>query len=159
MHKLIATFFGAGYAPIAPGTVGAIFACVISVLLSYFISDLTQYTILHIVLVLLGYVLGVWACNALAPEWGDDPSRVVMDEAIGFWITILFVSPTVVNLIIGLVLFRIFDIAKPLGIRTIDQKVKGGHGVMLDDVVAGIYGNICLQAIIYFGITQKLGLS
>lgn len=148
IYKTIATFFGAGYFPVAPGTIGAIFALLISSI--FLVSDVSAVTfsILHLSLIVLFYVLGVISCKKIEKEWGSDPSRVVVDEAIGYWITILFVEPKFINLIIGLILFRFFDIVKPLGIRLIDQKLKNAHGVMLDDVLSGIYACLCLHFII-----------
>jgi phosphatidylglycerophosphatase A len=85
----------------------------------------------------------------LEPEWGHDPQKIVIDEIIGFWIAMIAVPYTAWTLFAGFVLFRIFDIWKPLGIRKM-EKFKGGWGVMLDDVLAGIYANIVLQVLIFF---------
>jgi len=82
-------------------------------------------------------------------EWGKDPSKVVVDELIGVWVAVLWIPAETQWLILGFILFRFFDIAKPLGIRQL-EKIKGGWGVMLDDVGAGIYANIVLQVIVYF---------
>lgn len=71
-------------------------------------------------------------------EWGHDPSKVVVDEIVGVWIAMLFVPFSLLNLFLAFGLFRVFDIWKPLGIRRM-EKLKGGWGVMMDDVLAGIY--------------------
>jgi phosphatidylglycerophosphatase A len=136
LSKCIATFFGAGYAPVAPGTVGAICAFMVSYGLSYI--SLSHSMMIHFILIIVFYFLGVWATNHVSKDWGSDPSKVVVDEAIGFWITILPFEPNFMNLCLALLLFRIFDIWKPLGIRKIDEISHSGHAVMLDDVAAGL---------------------
>jgi phosphatidylglycerophosphatase A len=93
--------------------------------------------------------LGVWAGNKVEPEWGKDSYRVVIDEVAGMFISVLFVPVVWKWLLIGFVLFRFFDIAKPFFIRRMEA-LKGGWGVMFDDVLAGIYANVVLQIIILF---------
>jgi phosphatidylglycerophosphatase A len=79
--------------------------------------------------------------------WGKDSSKVVIDEVAGMLITLLFIPVTVNNLMVGLLLFRFFDIAKPLGIRKMEDLPKG-WGVMADDVLAGIYAHIVLLVLV-----------
>lgn len=93
-------------------------------------------------------VVGAWSSNIMEKYWGEDPRTVVIDEFIGIWIPAL-VAPCGENTwllaILGFVAFRIIDIFKPLGCRWVDQNVKGGWGVMLDDALAGFYSLIiCL---------------
>ena len=151
IYKPIATGFGVGYSPFAPGTAGALLACL---LLGGYVQGIgfnnnTNFQIGFIIIITLTTLLGVWATRNLQAEWGEDPSRVVVDEMIGVWINLLFVPLTWQNIFIGFVLFRFFDIAKPLGIRKMEA-FENGWGVMLDDVLAGIYGNIVLQGILFF---------
>jgi phosphatidylglycerophosphatase A len=94
----------------------------------------------------LSFFAGTFACKKLSGEWGHDPSKVVIDETLGFWISILFLPLNVQTLIGGFILFRFFDIVKPLGIRKIDN-LNSPYAVMLDDVLAGIYANLVLQAV------------
>lgn len=145
-NKLIATFFGLGYMPIAPGTFGALGGLVISFLLMQADIDYNSFQFIHIVLILVSFIAGSYACHMLKSEWGHDPSRVVIDETLGFWTSILFLPLNFYILLSGFVLFRFFDIVKPLGIRKIDQG-NSQYSVMTDDVVAGIYANIVLQII------------
>lgn len=146
------TGFGAGYSPFAPGTMGALVG-VLFLVPNLFIS--TRFTGSYpidpilILLTLVFFFIGVKATNELEPEWGHDPQKIVIDEIIGFWIAMIAVPYTAWTLFAGFVLFRIFDIWKPLGIRKM-EKFKGGWGVMLDDVLAGIYANIVLQVLIFF---------
>ena len=150
IYKLTATALGAGYSPFAPGTMGAIVGCIaLWVFEKYNLVSTTSTPLVFIGLIVITTILGIIATDKLEKEWGKDPSKVVIDEVIGMWITLLFVPLSLLNLIIGFVLFRFFDIAKPLGIRKLEQ-LKGGVGVMSDDMLAGIYANISLQIIVYF---------
>ena len=97
-------------------------------------------------LVIVFTFAGIWAANKLETYWGEDPSRVVVDEMVGVWIPLLAVPNDdrwFWYVIAAFALFRIFDIAKPLGIRRMES-LKGGVGVMMDDVLAGVYSFILL---------------
>jgi phosphatidylglycerophosphatase A len=134
--KVIATFFGMGYAPFAPGTFGSLLAFIISLLIyQYFVN---AYMVIHVCMIMASYILGVWSTEQVAVKWGSDPSKVVIDEAHGFWVGIFLFKPSLIILGVGLILFRIFDIWKPLGIRKLDEISHSGHAVMLDDTAAGI---------------------
>lgn len=146
IYKTIATGFGSGYAPIAPGTVGALLGCLLlwgghlvfqSTSFIYFHTGLT-------ILSILTTLLGAWVTQQLEVEWGEDPSKVVIDEIVGVWITMIWIPFSWQTLLAGFCLFRLFDIWKPLGIRRLEA-IPNGWGVMLDDVAAGIYANVCLQ--------------
>ncbi len=150
VYKLLTTVVGAGYSPLAPGTAGAIVGCAaLWFFEKYNLISTTTTPLLFIGLIVITTILGIIATDKLENEWGKDPSKVVIDEVIGMWITMMFVPFTWLNLLIGFILFRFFDIAKPLGIRKLED-LGGGIGVMADDMLAGIYANIVLQAIIYF---------
>lgn len=150
IYKLFATALGSGYSPIAPGTAGALVGCVALWLFEkYHLISTTTTPILFISLITVTTILGIIATNKLETEWGKDPQKVVIDEVIGMWITMLFIPLTWLNLLIGFVLFRFFDIAKPLGVRKMES-LGGGLGVMADDMLAGIYGNIVLLIIVKF---------
>jgi len=96
-------------------------------------------------------VLGTWSAGKVEAAWGKDSSKVVIDEVAGMCLTLLFIPIKWQYVLIGLVLFRFFDIAKPLYIRRMEQ-LNGGWGVMLDDVLAGVYSNIVLQLIVLLGL-------
>ncbi len=145
--KLLSSSLGLGYIPGAPGTYGAIFGSGVYALLHFYGGFPMEYYLIPGIVVFT--MLGIYFCGILEEEWGHDPSKVVLDETIGQWIVYLFVPFSWMNLVIGLILFRIFDIWKPLGIRKIDQ-LDHPASVMLDDVLAGVYGWIVLQVIIYF---------
>ena len=142
---LLATWWGAGYSPIAPGTAGTIAA-------------IPFFLVLRL-LPLYGYlacVLGIglvacWAAGEAERIFQEkDSKRIVIDEAVGFFITMTALPPTWPYLIGGFCLFRCFDILKPPPIRLIERKVKGGYGVVLDDVLAGIYAHIALRLLFVF---------
>lgn len=143
LAKTIGTGFGSGYWPWGPGTAGALLATVIWWLLGYVLSA-CWLTVFTSVLCVVFYVAGVWAANRLEPEWGEDPSRVVVDEMVGVWIPLLVAPPlSWLYAVAAFLLFRFFDILKPLGIRRMEA-LGGGTGVMMDDVLAGVYSAILL---------------
>ena len=146
--KIIATAGGVGYTPVAPGTAGAILASAVAFLLQGFFS-LSLYWIILSVLILSFFILGILATDKLESEWGKDPGKIVIDECVGQWLTYLFIPFGYVEILIGLILFRIFDITKPIFIKRL-EKIPGGIGVMLDDVGAGIIANILLQLMVNF---------
>jgi phosphatidylglycerophosphatase A len=148
LHKAIATVLGLGYAPKGPGTFGTLGGVIFLGILLHF--DIPFSLLALAITILITFILGVISTNHLIPDWGEDPQRVVMDEFVGYLITMILVPLSWTNILLGFILFRFFDILKPLGIRAIDTKVKGGMGVMLDDVLAGIYALVVMHAYLYF---------
>ena len=143
--KLITTCFGIGYIQKGAGTVAAIATCICW----YFAWAGGFHSTLAVIITLAITFLGVWSSGIVATVWGKDPSRVVIDEAAGMCISLLFLPPNLKYIAAGLVLFRFFDIVKPLFINKM-EKLQGGWGIMFDDVLAGVYANIILQAIFWF---------
>ena len=142
---IIATGFGVGYSPVAPGTLGTLVAIPIYYFLSDIPSPLYEITLIGF------FFLSVWISENAQIFFGKkDDQRIVIDEIIGFLITMLWIPKTTRFIIIGFILFRFFDILKPIPIRRIERKFKGGFGVVLDDVVAGVYANIILHLIYLF---------
>ena len=147
-HIIIATGFGSGYFPIAPGTAGAIFAGLIWFALSMIIKYYTLFFFTAI-LILVFTFLGVWSSGVMEKYWGKDPSKVVVDEMVGVWIPLLCVNDgNIYYALAALLLFRFFDIFKPLGIRKMEA-IGGGWGIMLDDILAGIYSLIVLCGLMW----------
>lgn len=137
---LLALGFGAGLSPFAPGTAGTLVAIVVYLL----IAALPDPWYLAAVGAL--FVVGVWACGASARDLGEHDHRaIVWDEIVGFLVTAAALPPGWVWLLAAFALFRVFDILKPWPIRLIDRRVHGGLGIMLDDVLAGLYGLAILQ--------------
>lgn len=146
LPMLIGTGFGSGFSPVAPGTAGALLATLIWFFLSFFLTGLMLLWV-TVILILVFTIAGVWAADRLEPVWGEDPSRVVVDEMVGVWIALLAAPAGHVWYGLGaFVLFRLFDIFKPLGIRRMES-LPGGIGVMMDDILSGIYGFILLIAV------------
>jgi phosphatidylglycerophosphatase A len=143
-HRLISTCLGIGYTPKGGGTVAAVACCI-----AWYFAGAggNESVFVEIAVTLAILTLGIWSANKVEEKWGKDSSRVVIDEVAGMCITLLLVPIRWQYVLIGLVLFRFFDIAKPLYIRKM-EKLNGGWGVMMDDVLAGIYSNIVLQLIV-----------
>ncbi len=141
--KLIATGGGAGYFPIAQGTAGALLALIL-----YWILPLPSVP-LFVLLVLLLLGVGIYAATVVEKEVvtrlgaaaGKDPSIIVIDEIVGMLVALIALPKTMKVGIIAFVLFRIFDIVKPFPARR-SERLVGGWGIMMDDVVAGIYANL-----------------
>lgn len=132
--------FGSGLAPFAPGTVGTLAGIPIYWLMHAHLS-MPGYGVLVGVL----FVLGVWVCGRTSAALGvADHSGIVWDEIVGFLVTMIAAPAGVPWVVAGFVLFRIFDIAKPWPIGLVDRRVHGGIGVMLDDVLAGVYGAVII---------------
>lgn len=142
IQKTIATVFGIGYIQKGAGTIAAIIYCLL-----WYLSPAVG-LIATVTAILAVTVLGIWSGNHVEKQWGKDSNRVVIDEFAGMMITLINTPVQIKYLITGLLLFRFFDIVKPLGIRKLEL-IKGGWGVMADDVLAGIYALIVLQIIVY----------
>ena len=104
-----------------------------------------------IVLIFIFTILGIGSASFVENEKGEDPAIVVIDEVVGQWIALLFIPFTLITVLTAFILFRIFDIFKPFPIDQ-SQALKGGYGIMVDDIIAGIYSNIVIQIIIYAGL-------
>ena len=143
--EFLALGFGSGLAPKAPGTFGTLAAFPVY----YLMSSLS--VSLYAALTFFLAVIGIYICGycAKAVKVHDHPA-IVWDEFVGFFITMFMVPLSLINVILGFALFRFFDIVKPWPISYFDRHVKGGFGIMIDDVIAGVMALICLQAIIYF---------
>ena len=143
---VIGTGFGSGFWPWGPGTAGALLAALVWYALSMLLPA-GMLVAATVVLVLVFQVLGIWSANKLAPYWGEDPSRVVVDEMVGVWISLLAVpAGSIVYAVAAFVLFRFFDMVKPFGVRHMET-MGGGVGVMMDDVLAGMYGFFVLYVV------------
>ena len=142
VSKAIATVCGIGYFGKGAGTIASVAYCFIWILLPD--TGTINWSLALLCAVL---ALGIWSAGKVERIWGQDNNRVVIDEIAGMMITLLMVPSHIVYGIAGLLLFRFFDIVKPLGIKRAEL-LPGGIGVMLDDVIAGIYARIVLQIFI-----------
>lgn len=143
-HQLIVTGLGVGYFPYGPGTIGALLA----ILIWHLIASSVSYPVwlgITFALVLIFTIVGAISSTIAERYWGEDPSRVVIDEVVGQWIALLAVPAAYSwwHVWAAFILFRFFDIVKPLGVRKMEQ-FKGGWGIMADDVLAGCYGALLL---------------
>ncbi len=137
--------FGSGLMPKAPGTFGTLAAIPLYWLLSQF--DFFTYLVVTLFVTLIGIYLCAYTSKALGVH---DHSGIVIDEIAGYFITMIAVPFDWLWLVVGFILFRFFDILKPWPISWLDKNLQGGLGIMLDDVLAGVFALICLHAIIYF---------
>lgn len=141
---ILAFGFGAGFSPIAPGTMGTLIAVPIFLLL----GSISQ--VLYIIFVCICFIMGCWACGLTSKALSvHDHPGIVFDEIVGYLVTMALVPVTWYWVVIGFLLFRLFDIWKPWPIFLLDQRISGGFGIMLDDLVAGIYGLLSLHILIW----------
>ena len=147
MNRIIlflATGFGAGFSPVIPGTIGTLVAIPIELLLSSIQSPVYELTLITF------FFLSSWSSDKAQAHWNrKDDRRIVIDEMMGYLVTMFWIPKTTFFVSIGFFLFRLFDVIKPPPIRRLEG-LKGGFGVVLDDVMAGIYANIILQIISHF---------
>ena len=142
---LIATGFYSGYLPKAPGTWGSL----VGLLIFFLLHTLSLPYYLTVVAGL--FLVGTFAAGEAEKIMDHkDPGLVVIDEIVGMLITMIAVPVTPLTMALGFILFRIFDIAKPFPVGLIDQRFHGGLGIMLDDVMAGIYSLVILQVLVRF---------
>jgi phosphatidylglycerophosphatase A len=141
---LFATWFGAGFLPVAPGSWGALTALPCAALLVWLGGP-----VLLLAAGVALFVLGIWAADTyMQTVQVHDPSAIVIDEVVGQWVTLALLPLDPVLYALGFVLFRALDVLKPWPVNFIDRAVTGGVGVMLDDVVAGAYAAAALWLIL-----------
>jgi phosphatidylglycerophosphatase A len=139
IHHWIAFGFGSGLVRRAPGTAGTIAAIPLYLLLS-----LLDWPLYLGVLVLL-ILIGIWACDRASRDLDSkDPSAIVWDEWVGFLVTMVAAPSGWLWILAGFVLFRLFDIWKPWPVSVADQRVSGGLGIMLDDLIAGAMAGVVI---------------
>jgi phosphatidylglycerophosphatase A len=141
--KSIATCLGIGYIQKGAGTIAALFCCAVWYLLRL---DQTGF-IFQLALIAATFFVGAWTATEVEKEWGHDSNRIVIDEWLGMSVALFLIPFSWVNFLFAFVLFRFFDIAKPLFIKKMEA-ARGGWGVMLDDLLAGIYSSLILHLLI-----------
>ena len=161
IQKLFLTFFGAGLSPKAPGTIGSLASLPVGVAVIYYFGIEALFT-----LTLAITIIGIFEVNKYEQATGiHDHQQIVIDEAAGMWLSLIIAYSTatalhypyadILAIISSFAAFRLFDIWKPSTIGWIDRELKGGFGVMLDDVLAGIAGGL-LSALLLTGIEKIL---
>lgn len=152
LQVAIATGFGIGYAPVAPGTVGSL----PGLLLYWLLYRAGGWpAVLPAVALVIG--VGIWAANAAERRFQrKDPGAVIIDEVAGQLVTLIGFAPSPTMLVAGFFLFRLFDILKPFPARRLEG-LPGGSGIMMDDLVAGVYANLALHGVVW--LLARGGLS
>ncbi len=142
--------FGSGLAPVAPGTFGTLAGWVLFPLLYLPFSLLPFSEYVFTCLLVVFFVAGISLTDKTGKALGvPDHGAIVWDEMVAIWLVLAFTPHTLLWQAVAVVLFRIFDIAKPPPVRWADRNFKGGFGVMLDDLFAAIYALICLHILLY----------
>jgi phosphatidylglycerophosphatase A len=137
--------FGSGLAPFAPGTFGTLAAIPLYLILVQLSWPMYAW------LVFIAFVVGVKLCDVTGGRLGiHDYGGIVWDEFVGYWITMFFIPFSWQNVLLGFIAFRFFDIIKPWPIGWLDKKVSGGFGVMIDDVLAGVYGLLIMLIVSHY---------
>ncbi len=141
LARLLATTLYSGFSPIAPGTVGALVALVVLL----FARPFSDSSLLVVALALLP--VSIWAAHLAERTYGHDAGKINIDEVEGMLCAVLFLPQTTWVFVAAFLLFRVFDIVKPFPAGR-SQRLPGGLGVVMDDVVAGLYANIVLQVFV-----------
>jgi phosphatidylglycerophosphatase A len=138
--KAFASGLFSGYSPIASGTVGSLVGLAI-----YFIPGFEQPYFIMSASVLV-FLAGIKASDIMEMRYGHDPAEVTIDEVLGMWFSLLLLPKSIVIASVGFFVFRILDIVKPFPAKKFDR-IKGGFGIMMDDVVVAFYTNLLLQIV------------
>ena len=132
----------------ASGTVGTALVAVLYWLFFLFSPPLELLG--WLIVLVVAFAVGVYTADKAAPEWGKDPGQVVVDEGVGSLFTVALLPTDAWTLIVGFFIFRALDIVKPPPARQLES-LPGGWGIVVDDVIAGIYGNLILRVLLYLG--------
>ncbi|MBK7378237.1 MAG: phosphatidylglycerophosphatase A [Ignavibacteriales bacterium] len=149
IENFLGSGFYTGYIPIASGSFASLMA-----LLIYFIPGFENYFI-HIPLILIFIFYGIFIGNKFEKKFGKDPAECTIDEVVGMWISLLFLPKSLFLSLIAFLIWRILDIVKPAPARNV-EKLKGGVGIMADDIIASTYTLIIMQLLVL--IINKLNL-
>jgi phosphatidylglycerophosphatase A len=147
--KLFASALFSGYSPIASGTVGSAVALVF-----YFIPGFESLVFIGTA-ILIVFVVGIKAATTMEQWYGHDPAEVTIDEVVGMWISLFLLPKKIFVIIVVFFVFRFFDIIKPFPAHKFDS-MHGGFGIMMDDVIAGMYANFILQLALLIPVIKEL---
>ncbi len=141
---LIASFGYTGYFPVAPGTAGSAAALVLYVVVRWSASPLLETLVLAAVA-----LVGTWSASVAERHFGTtDPGQIVIDEVLGMLMTIAFLPLHWTGIVVGFLIFRILDIVKPFP-ANVAERLHGGTGVMADDAVSGVYGQVLMRFLVW----------
>ncbi len=150
--RVFASGFFTGYSPVASGTVGSLLALAV-----YFIPGFEHpYAIMPACAIV--FVFGAAAAGVMEKRYGHDPAEVTIDEVLGMWISLFLIPKSLAAGIVAFFVFRILDIIKPWPARQFDS-LRGGSGIMLDDVVAGVYTNLLVHLVVRLDLLKFLPFS
>ena len=141
-EKILGSGFYSGYFPVASGTVGSLVALII-----YFIPGFEQWFII-VPLTIIFAAYGIYVGTKFEIVYGKDPAECTIDEIVGLWISLIALPKTILIAIIAFLLWRILDIIKPPPARNL-ERLKGGIGIMIDDVISGLYTLIIMHLVVY----------
>lgn len=145
-EKIFGSALFSGYIPVASGTFGSIVALII-----YWIPGFEKLWII-IPAIILTFIYGVFIAFKFENIYGKDPSECTIDEVVGTWIALLALPKTILITLTSFLIWRLLDIVKPFPART-SEKLRGGWGIMIDDVISAIYSLIIVHFIVYqFGV-------
>lgn len=143
--NLLAFGLGLGLLPWIPGTFGTLLG-----VLFYYVNNV-YLGMSETLVIITSFILGIYICGKAAKNINHhDHPGIVFDEVVGYFVTMFAISFNMFNLVLGFILFRVFDIVKPWPIKYADKKIHGGFGIMFDDLLAGIYANLVLRLIIAY---------
>jgi len=155
IHKIIASGLGTGYSPVAPGTMGSLLGIGMLYGINTCFNKLgfqsNTSLVIDLAAIVLVLFMGVYSIKIVHQQWEHDDSKIVVDEIVGVWIAAFALPLVWWYYLAAFILFRVFDIIKPFGIRSIDR-LNGHWSVMLDDVLAGVYAFIVVQVGLHFQI-------
>lgn len=139
----VATCGYVGYAPVAPGTFGSAAG-----LVAFWLVRAFGGAALEVPIILVVFALGVWSATVAEQMLGVDPAPVVLDEVLGMLVTLAFMPVTLTGALVGFLLFRLLDVSKPWPSAQF-ERLPGGLGVMADDAMAGVYGNLLMRGLVW----------
>ncbi|MEN2986283.1 MAG: phosphatidylglycerophosphatase A [Thermodesulfovibrionaceae bacterium] len=139
LWRVIATVFFIGYFPFAPGTL----VCLLCMLFLIILKPSLQ---MQLLILLFSFILGIISSQKVEKkDYNKDPSYIVIDEFSGYLTSVIFHPVELKVLVLGLIIFRVFDILKPLPIKYIEKRFKKGLSIMVDDILAGVFANLLLR--------------
>ena len=147
--KLFASALFSGFSPVASGTAGSAVA-----LIFYFIPGFESPAVIGTSIFIV-FIFGIKAANTMELWYGHDPAEVTIDEVVGMWISLIFLPKKILITLTAFFIFRLLDIIKPYPARRFDA-MHGGFGIMMDDVIAGIYANIIIQLALQISFLKEL---
>lgn len=144
-EKIVGSGLYTGYFPIASGTFGSLVGVLI-----YLIPGFENlYIIIPSIIILFAY--GIYVSSKFEKQYGKDPSECTVDEIVGTWVSFILLPKKILVIMFAFLLWRLLDIIKPFPARN-SEKINGGLGIMLDDVISGVYTVIIIHLTVYFGV-------